>query len=176
MLATLKRIIGTTGLLAAALAVPAATVAAPAAAATDTTPWCTTSRLAITAGPAQGAAGTQWLPLRFTNTSATACRTSGYPRVAYFTAPDGEQVNDEATPEVIGTPQQLVLAPTVSASALVRMPRAGNYDPETCQPVPVAGIRVAPPNNLATVFLSFPTTACSVSGFASLGIRALELA
>ena len=175
MVSMLKRIIGVTGFLAVTLTVPVAASAAPAGAA-GTAPRCTTNRLAITAGQDDGAAGTLYLPLYFTNTSSKACVIYGYPRVAYVTAPHGQQVNNEAVPDVIGTPQHLTLVPTARAVAVLRMPQAGNYDEETCRPVPVAGIRVAPPADRTTVFIGHPNTVCSVNGIAEPGIRALELA
>lgn len=174
MMLTPRRIIGTTGVLmalGAAVAVPAGAVAA---AAPVTPRSCTANQLTITPGRVDGAAGTLWLPLYFTNTSTRACTGYGFPRVAYVTGPHGQQVNDQATHDSSNAPQPVVLAPGESAMAVLRMPQAGNYDEQTCRPVQVAGIRVAPPGVRATVFISQPKTACSVGGIATPGISALE--
>ncbi|MBT8224436.1 MAG: DUF4232 domain-containing protein [Dactylosporangium sp.] len=172
--------VGAAGILAMALAVPAvpaAAAAAPNNAGGHPAPrWCATHRLDITAGPEDGAAGTLYLPLSFANTSSGPCVLYGYPRVAYVTGPHGSQVNDEATPgTALPLPLPLVLAPGARAVATLSMPQAQNYDPETCQPVQVGGIRVAPPNNRVAVFISYPTTVCSVSGVGVPGITSLEL-
>lgn len=48
---------------------------------------CSTSDLKLRIGQANGAAGTVFYPVEFTNTSSTACTMYGYPGVAFVTKP-----------------------------------------------------------------------------------------
>lgn len=183
----LRHVLGAVGTVTAALAVAGAVAASPAGAApppaghagvagesASAAPRCTTGRLAVTAGHEDGAAGTRYLPLRFTNVWSRACAISGYPRVVYLATPAGPQVNDPATHESTGTPARLVLQPGDTAVAVLAMPQAYNYDEAVCRPVPVAGLRVAPPGGGTGVFIGYATNACSANGVATARVRALE--
>ena len=68
----------------------------PAAPASSGTSQCTTADLRLTVGAANGAAGTIYYPLDFTNASSSACTMYGYPGVAFVSSPGGSQVGAAA--------------------------------------------------------------------------------
>ena len=53
------------------------------------------------------------------------------------------------------------LAPGGSAGAQMQLVNVGNFDPAECKPVPVRGLRVYPPGDTASLFVSRPDTGCS---------------
>ena len=57
---------------------------------------CTSGQLSVTTGSSQGAAGTEILPLVFTNTSSEMCTLQGYPGVSAVIA-NGVQLGQPAT-------------------------------------------------------------------------------
>jgi hypothetical protein len=68
-------------------------------------------------GTGNGAAGTIYYPLEFTNTSSSACTIFGYPGVAFVSSPGGSLVGAPAG-RVSGNPPSLVtVEPGASAQA-----------------------------------------------------------
>lgn len=123
-------------------------------------PQCYTSQLSASLGQGSSGAGTQSAPLVLTNTSPTACTVNGYPGVSYVNGDAGDQVGNAAArtgPD--GT--VVVLAPGASASSLVLFTQVFNYPENICQPVPVRGIRVYPPNNTDALYVPRPDTGCA---------------
>jgi len=153
-------------LAAAAALVPAAARAAPAAAAHPvhvTTPACATSGLDVwldTQG--QGAAGTIYYQLNFTNLSGSTCTLFGYPGVS-ATNLGGTQLGSAAT-RVGATPHTVTLANGATAFALVGIVQGGIFPPSQCGPVTAAGLRVFPPNQTQSRKVPFPFAACSKTG------------
>lgn len=121
---------------------------------------CTASTLSVTLGPGEGAAGTTYAPLRFTNTGSRTCVTQGFPGVSYLTEDGGAQVGRTALRE--GAPGGTVtLAPGAVASAALAMVRVENYDPVVCRPTPVKGLRVFPPGQRVPVWVPLDATVCA---------------
>ncbi len=89
--------------------------AAPASPAAGLQP-CQTASLRLTVGRGDGAAGTIYWPLRFTNTSGSACTLYGYPGAVFVKAPHGAQIGapaDRRGP----APAQVTLRPGATAHA-----------------------------------------------------------
>lgn len=149
---------------AAAALVPAAAVAAPAARAGHAaTPACATSGLDVwldTQG--QGAAGTIYYHLNFTNLSGSTCTLFGYPGVS-GTDLGGTQLGSAAT-RIGGTPQTVTLANGANAFAIVGIVQAGIFPASQCGPVTAAGLRVYPPNQTQSRKVPFPFAACAKTG------------
>ena len=115
---------------AAATLVPAAAMAAPGAAAHTglTTPACATSGLDVwldTQG--QGAAGTIFYKLNFTNLSGSTCTLFGYPGVS-GTNLVGTQLGSPAVREIV-TPHTVTLANGATAFAQVGIVQPGLFPP-----------------------------------------------
>lgn len=151
----------------AAATTPATTAApAPVPATTNapTTPVdptiCRSSALSVTLGGSEGAAGTVYAPLRFTNTGPAPCVLHGFPGVSYVGGDNGAQIGPAA--EQDGAKGAAVNLPRGGvASAQLAMVQVLNYDPAVCHPTPVKGLRVYPPGETASVFVPLKGTGCA---------------
>jgi hypothetical protein len=132
------------------------TPAAPGAA----TP-CPTSSLGLKPGLSQGAAGSVYQVLDFTNISNVTCTLYGYPGVSLAGGSPVAQVGLAASEDPT-TPRKLVtLAPGQVANALLRIVDALNFPASKCGPVKTQWIQVYPPNQTTPIYLAYKTTGCS---------------
>jgi Protein of unknown function (DUF4232) len=130
---------------------PSTTV--PASSTTSTPPTtsangspCTTGQLSVSVGQAQGAAGSQIIPLVFQNTGTTTCTMQGYPGVSMVDA-SGAQVGAAAA-RTGQTAPLVTLTAGQSTTAIFRQANPGIIN---CTPVAVQGFRVYPPNQTTSV-------------------------
>lgn len=121
---------------------------------------CKTAEVKLSLGRGEGAAGTVFRPLRFTNTSNSSCTMIGYPGVSYVTGANGRQVGAAAV-RTGGKRVLVTLAPGETASATVGFTQVDNFDPAACKKTPVRGLRVYPPNNTASKFIANPGFGCA---------------
>ena len=132
------------------------TPAAPGAAAP-----CPTRSLGLKPGVSQGAAGSVYQVLDFTNISNVTCTLYGYPGVSLAGGSPVAQVGPAAGEDPT-TPRKLVtLAPGQVANALLRIVDALNFPASTCGPVKTQWIQVYPPNQTTPIYLAYKTTGCS---------------
>jgi hypothetical protein len=128
---------------------PAGTSSGPPA------PRCSFSRLRITAGPGQGAAGNFVFPIAFRNTGASVCSLYGYPAVFWVTTSEDQigaparQIHDPASPASV-----VNLSPGVSGYAEVLVPTSANQELAGCRSIQAAGIKVFPPGSTSSVLLT----------------------
>ena len=125
---------------------------------------CHTKDLALRTGEGEGAAGTEYLALIFTNKSSRTCTLYGYPGVSWVAGDHGTQVGDPFQRGGTHKKVTVTLKPGRAAHTNLQMPNAANYDPAKCKPVTVRGLRVYPPDETAAVFVKLPSTECSVKG------------
>jgi hypothetical protein len=123
-------------------------------------PACATSAFTASLGPGNGALGSTYYPIEFTNTSRSACTLYGFPGVFFVTAA-GRQVGAAATEDSTYPRQLVTLAPGATAHANLRVVDAANYPAATCHPVTVHRLSVFPPNQTIAVYISLAATACS---------------
>ena len=142
---------------------PTATTAATAAPTATATATCQTQDLELSLGQAQGAAGSVYEPLRFTNKGTSACTLYGYPGVSFVTEGSGDQIGSPASRNPQHPAATVILAAGATAEAVLRIIDHGNYGAEQCKATTVSGLRVYPPGNKAAAYLPFhdPVTACS---------------
>ena len=158
------------GALTATVSVPAPVGAAGATA----TPRCATSALVLwldTTG--NGAAGSSYYSLGFTNLSGHACTLLGYPGVSAVNL-GGHALGSAAARENFQTPRVVTLAGGATAHAVLRIVEAGNFPASRCHEVTAAGLRVYPPNELASKVIPFPFPACSRTGPVYLSVRPVQ--
>jgi len=93
------------------------------------------------------------------NTGSTACTLQGYPGVSYVDAA-GKQVGAPAKRNPDAAMTAVVLAPGGSAVAEVQQTNAQNYG-DGCEPTEVAGVRVYPPNDTASLIAPQSTVGCA---------------
>jgi hypothetical protein len=159
---------------ACAAAVAAIAATASPAATTATTPRCATSGLVIwleTQG--NGALGSIYYNLDFTNLSGHACTLVGYPGVSAVNL-GGHTLGSAASRDNFHAPVVVTLAAGATARAVLRIVEAGNFPPSTCRPLTAAGLRVYPPNQTASKVVPFPFSACSRSGPVYLSVRVVQ--
>jgi hypothetical protein len=123
-------------------------------------PRCTTAELSGGLGPAEGAAGSTYRDLIFTNTGSRTCELRGFPGVSYVAGDDGLQVGPSA--EMTGERGgEVRILPGGTAAATLRLVNVQNYDEAVCRPTPVRGLRVYPPGDTAALFVPMDGTGCA---------------
>lgn len=126
-------------------------------------PTCRTNELSVRLGDGEGAAGTSYRPIVFTNHGSGSCTLSGYPGVAFVAPATGRQEGSAA----LHNPQQpvrtIVIAPASSASALLGVANYQNYPQQQCLSHPVSGLRIYPPGNTEAAYLRFETASAACS-------------
>src|SRR6266567_4369042 len=150
-----------------------ASVAAVAGAAADqaATPKCTTAGLVVwmdTNG--DGAAGSIFYTLQFTNLSGHACTLFGHPGVIAVSL-NGTRLGHAARWDG-PAPSQVRLANGATATAVLRYSDVitGNNH---CQAA-AAGLRVRPPGQTASKVIPFPLTACANRALVYLGVQPVQ--
>jgi hypothetical protein len=133
---------------------------------------CATSALRVGIGQANGAAGSIYYPLVFTNVSGTDCTMFGYPGVSFVSAISGRQLGGAAVRNPTFAPQPVTLSPGATAHASLQVVVAQNYPAAICHPVTAHRLRVYPPGQFAPLYLGFTAQTCTahVPGGSTLGI------
>jgi Domain of unknown function (DUF4232) len=162
-------VLGSIGMLGAEIAPSAG------AAASSRVHRCATSRLVIWLNevPGNGAAGSVFHQLGFTNLSKRTCTLRGYPRVRGANL-HGGRVGGFATREASGTLRTVRLHAGESAFATLRIVEAQNFPHSACHPVTVAGLRVSPPGRHSSKLVPLPFEACARVSNPNLAVRAVE--
>jgi Protein of unknown function (DUF4232) len=141
-----------------------ATATAPASslspAATGPAP-CATSGLNVTLGASNGAAGSVYQTIVFTNTSGATCSLFGYPGVSLVSAPPYTQIGLAAQRSSTTPVTTVTLASGATASAVLRVVDALNFGSATCGPTKAAFLRIYPPNQTAPVYLADTSEVCA---------------
>jgi hypothetical protein len=145
---------GSSGSVLAAAAVPAAV---PACTARDLGAW-----VAVDQG--NGAAGSIYYPLQFTNLSGHACALRGFPGVSAVDR-NGHQLGSPAGWGSVTAPRTVVLAPGATAHAVLRWSDVEVTTAPGCDPVFTATeLRVYPPGQYSATHAFFDLEVCSHAG------------
>jgi hypothetical protein len=133
---------------------------------------CPTSALRVTIGQANGAAGSIYYPLVFTNASGVACTMFGYPGVSFVTGISGSQLGGAAVRNPTFAANLVTLGPGATAHASLQVVVAQNYPASTCHPVTAHWLRIYPPGQFASLHVSFTAVTCTgkIAGGSTLGI------
>jgi hypothetical protein len=122
---------------------------------------CPSSSLGVALGHGEGAAGTEYRAIIFTNRGNVSCTLRGYPGVSSVGGDDGHQIGRPASRQPAGTIKTITLVPGGVASASYGQAEALNYPKAKCRPVSSRGLRVYPPNLTLARFLPWTHLACS---------------
>ena len=112
---------------------------------------CTSAHLSVAIGQSQGAAGTFYYPLVFTNTGTNSCTLQGYPGVS-LVGSNGNQIGSPAT-RTTSSSVLVSLAPGSTTTATISLSDALNV---CSNPVTPNGFRVYPPNQTAALYAPYP--------------------
>ncbi len=148
---------------AAATPAPSSSASAtsPAGAAGSGAPACATDILSVTPGLAEGAAGSAYQVIVFTNLSGEPCTLFGYPGVALAGGVPVTQIGAAASRSTATAATLVTLAAGGSANALLRITEAGNYPASQCDPVASTYLQIYPPNQTTPVYVAYKSTGCS---------------
>lgn len=183
----LRRCIGWTGALTlvAGLAVWGLP-SVPAVSAATGVPTCTTANLDVwlnTEG--NGAAGSSYYNLNFTNLSAHSCTLRGYPGVSGITQA-GIQLGSAASRNPQHAPALITLTSAKTANGfndntshntatvILQITVAENFPASSCGPITAAGLRVYPPGQKESTVVPFPFVACANSSSVYLHTEAVQ--
>jgi hypothetical protein len=129
-----------------------------------TIPMCTASNLAVWVNleQADGAAGTGYYPLEFTNISGHACGIGGYPGVS-ATGANGKQLGDAAGRDPVYPARSVTIPAGGTAHALFSW---GDAEVTTsgCKPTTAHELKVYPPNSKTAISTFFDLPSCTVGG------------
>jgi hypothetical protein len=118
-------------------------------------------------GQGNGAAGTIYYPLEFTNLSGHTCSMHGFPGVSAISR-SGRQLGSPANWESgggFGTPRTVNVAPGASVHAVLAYHDVAVSTESGCDPVNTTfELRVYPPDERGAAFAFFDLEACSHAG------------
>jgi hypothetical protein len=169
------------GLIAASAAVAASSSGAVLTADTSRTApaavhACTAADLgawvAVTQG--NGAAGSIFYPLQFTNLSRHACAMRGFPGVSAVDR-HGHQLGSPASRDHAITVRTVILAPGATAHAILRYSDVAVATSPRCHPTfSTFELRIYPPNQYRATYAAFGLEACSHAGPVYLGVEPVQ--
>jgi hypothetical protein len=156
---------------------PLAAAQTPSPAATSGPVQCPAKALKVTIGRGNGAAGSVYYPLDFTNTGSVTCTMYGYPGVAFVTRAGGSPAGGT----LLGAPavrnstlagKLVTLSPGTTAHASLQVQVAQNYPVATCKPVTAHWLQVYPPGSFTARYLRFTAVTCTgkIPSRSTLGI------
>ncbi|HXW46353.1 MAG TPA: DUF4232 domain-containing protein [Streptosporangiaceae bacterium] len=133
---------------------------------------CAASQLQLSVGPENGAAGSLYYPVQFTNTSDASCTLYGYPGVALVSAPGGSIVGAAAVRNPTFPAALITIAPGGVAHAPLQVALAANYPAPVCGPATAHWLQVYPPGSFTALFVDFTAQTCTkpVGDGSTLGI------
>jgi hypothetical protein len=114
-----------------------------------------------------GAAGTIYYPLEFTNLSGRTCSMRGFPGVSAVSR-SGRQLGSPANWETgggLGTPRTVIVAPGATVHSILAYHDVAVSTESGCDPVNTTfELRVYPPDDHGATFAFFDLEACSHAG------------
>ena len=138
------------------------------------TPACATRYLKATVGVAQGAAGSIYQVIDFTNISGAACTLFGYPGLALAGGTPVTQIGAAAVRSPTSSPRLVTLAAGKTANALLQITQAENYSASRCVPKASTYLQIYPPNQTTPIYLAYKSTGCSASAVNLLTVGVVQ--
>jgi hypothetical protein len=135
---------------------------------------CATRDLKASAGIAQGAAGSIYQVIVFTNISGASCTLFGYPGVALASGTPVTQIGAAASRSATSSASTVTLAAGGTASATLRITDAENYPATKCNPAASAYLQIYPPNQTTPIYLAYKSTGCSATSVNLLSITVVH--
>jgi hypothetical protein len=146
----------------------------PNAAAAGGPPGCATRDLKATVGVAQGAAGSVYQVIDFTNIGTASCSLYGYPGIALAGGSPVTQIGAAASRSPQAGPALVTLAPGAVGNTLLRITQAQNYPTSKCSPMASTYLQIYPPNQTTPIYLGYKSTGCSATGVNLLTVGVVQ--
>jgi hypothetical protein len=130
----------------------------------------------VKVGSSNGAAGTIYYNIDFTNVSGTACFLEGYPGVSLVSAGNsaGSQVGADAKRDPVAPSRHIILAAGQTAHAVLAVAEAGNFPASTCNQVTAHWLRAFPPDQRVAAFARFTTQTCASTSVPTMRITRIS--
>jgi len=122
---------------------------------------CPTRSLAVRAGLSQGAAGSIYQVIDFSNISDRTCTLYGFPGVSLAGGSPVKQIGLAAAEDHSSQRLPITLAPGAVANALLRIVQAANFPPSRCDLKNATFLQIYPPNQTTPVYLKYQAQACA---------------
>ena len=135
---------------------------------------CATRDLQVKVGTAEGAAGSSYQYIDFTNIGSAACTLYGYPGVSLAAGKPVTQVGAAAARSTTAGPTLVTLQPGGTGNALLRVTVAQNYPSAACSPRTTTYLQIYPPNQTTPIFLTFSSTGCASAAVKLLTIGVVQ--
>jgi hypothetical protein len=121
---------------------------------------CDVADLKLAVGSSQGAAGTIYYQLNFTNIASSACTMYGYPGVSFVGDRHGRPIGAPASRSLHGALELVTLAP--GAVAHVTLAVSNVLTSTSCRhPVTVNWLQVYPPDQFTAIFVPLSRQGCA---------------
>ena len=146
----------------------------PYATAAGGPPGCATRDLKATVGVAQGAAGSVYQVIDFTNIGTASCSLYGYPGIALAGGSPVTQIGMAASRSPQAGPALVTLKPGAVANTLLRITEAQNYPTSKCSPMASTYLQIYPPNQTTPIYLGYKSTGCSATGVNLLTVSVVQ--
>jgi len=136
---------------------------------------CTTAALHVKIGSSNGAAGTIYYDLVFTNVASATCFLQGYPGASLVSAgsTSGSQIGADAKRDSVTPSKQIVLATGQTAHAVLGVTEAGDFPASKCNPVTAHWLKVFPPDQTVAAYAPFTTQTCASTSVPTLRITTI---
>jgi hypothetical protein len=121
---------------------------------------CPTSSLQVKQSAPNGYAGGVYVNIVFTNASNSSCTLYGYPGVSLVSS-SRTQIGLAAKRTTTTAAKVVTLASGASAHAQLQIVDALNFPALSCAPTKATYLRIFPPNQTASVYLSNASSTCS---------------
>jgi hypothetical protein len=153
---------------------PASSAAVNPNTASGGAPGCATRDLKATVGIAQGAAGSVYQVIDFTNIGTASCSLYGYPGIALAGGSPVTQIGMAASRSPQAGPALVTLKPGDVANTLLRITQAQNYPTSKCSPMASTYLQIYPPNQTTPIYLGYKSTGCSATGVNLLTVSVVQ--
>ena len=137
-------------------------------------PGCATRDLKASVGVAQGAAGSVYQVIDFTNIGTASCSLYGYPGIALAGGSPVTQIGAAASRSPQAGPALITLKPGGVANTLLRITQAQNYPTSKCSPMASTYLQIYPPNQTTPIYLGYKSTGCSATGVNLLTVSVVQ--
>jgi hypothetical protein len=124
-------------------------------------PACPTRSLGLKLGLGQGAAGSTFQVIDFTNISNVTCTLYGYPGVSLAGGKPVTQIGLAAAESHTAARTLVTLTPGAVANALLRIVHAVNFPAAKCGLATADYLQIYPPNQTTPVYLHYASQTCA---------------
>jgi len=122
---------------------------------------CPTRALGTKKGGSQGAAGSTYTTIDFTNISGVTCTLYGYPGVSLAGGTPVHQIGAAASHNPSPTKTLVTLAPGQASHLLLQIAHAANYPSAQCDPMNTTYLQIYPPNQTTPIYFSYTSLGCA---------------